>query len=210
MAKTFRYLALTFFLLIGISSQGKQTEMTAINLASTSGTMVMRHVEASKATLSQDAQYLLTENLHMVVRMKDDKFLDATAAKGIVNLNGNREYGQQLVKDLSPFELLQEYGKDFTQIQYPGDFMLDGDGTLTKASMGDSGTIETEKLIWSDLMKSYLMPDHFNQAMTMEDGSVISIVGIGAIIDEELQHWMYYGNASQAVEMIYTNPGVSP
>ena len=205
MAGTLKHIALSLVLIPLLAAAGSATELTEIDLMSTSGTLQMRKMQAERAQLGPDS-HLVAEKPRLTIRLSAEKRVQAEAESGLVVVGGDRGRAARLIAQVQNASDIRRYGRDFRQIQHPGDILLSSPEKRTVATLGETGTIRTGQLVWSEYLGKYFLPGSFEQETQLESGAVLQIQGGCALISKDFDSWSYFGSSGQDPVLFFKRP----
>lgn len=206
MGKTIRHAAvalLAFLHLIGLGSVSA-IEMTKVDLTTTSGTLLLQRMFSEEAVLSQDGTHVFAKQISLTMRIGRDQMVRAEAPEGLV-IVGGREMAKRPTAEI-PYRDILSYNSNFENAAAPGDILLDGKGKPTVASIGDTGKLSSEKLVWSDRYERFIIPAIFSQEGAVGSDGRMTVTGSAMATDQSFMQWTYYTDGKTAAVITLERP----
>lgn len=187
--------------------------ITGLEVLQTSGTLVVRQLNAGKAVLDKADGSLLTEDVTMTIRSSDRPDDEI-----VVSCPASRYYfsGEEL--DLEPGFSKAPTAKEMRAIRRelsasPGDvpslanpargdvvLVSPAGGFGVRAAMGDRGGLEAENLVWSARHQRFLTAGPFLQTLRLPEGGTVKTAGGGFATDQAFSEWTYFALDADAIQ----------
>ena len=206
LGKALKHLSVPFLIAFATVAGAQVTsmgtiELTGVTLSVTSGTLELQHVVAQKAYLGGSNSTIVVEDLDVVTKEEGRPEINAQAEEGTIVLGAPKGKAEDRKRAPSQQEIL-EYGRNFTALAANGDMMLSGTTKPASGHMGDQGSIESKKIIWSDKYDRVIIPEPFKQHGKGGDGTIVDVEGAALSVDRSFTDWTYFTDSNQGGNLV--------
>lgn len=204
MAKTVRHLALSGLILGAVGVAQGNVALTGLDIQVSEGKRILHNIEADSATITEDRR--MVEAIAMTLSANEDTTQTVTsfAPRALVHL-GDERVRLEEGEPAPSLEQIFNYDRNFRTEGVEGDVLLLGEGTIIETRVGDTGLLESERLIWSSRYDRLLIPVPFRQTNQLPSGEV-TIDGEALSVDRDFREWTYFALPESDVELVYTAP----
>ncbi len=192
-----------------------QIKLEGIELSVYTKNLNVQTSSAEKATLTSDGKRVHAEGLSLKMNLEDNREASAKAETGIIVVKGNDATtveqtpastdtdDEELEFTLSEITRLSD---QFNELAASGDLYMESTSDGPIAEVNNSMTLYSTRLIWSDKMERYILPDELRQDGKTEDGSRLEVKAAAAVSKKNFRDWVYYGTQDTSIVMTYEIP----
>lgn len=194
------------------STQRNQSEsqliLERLVMVQTSGTLVLRNVEAHRATFDEDSRVLEATSVTLMLNLPQQKqVIVARAAKGEVYLAGERSRTTETLQAALGLDGMREVATMKAEDRPFGDVILRGP---VVGETADGGRFTTSMVIWHEDKRRLLVPGRFEQVVRLPGSQTwMHMRGAGFEVDSSLHRWEYYTTRENPYLVSLKNEGVA-
>lgn len=168
-----------------------QIRLTQVTLSVTSGTLELQHVNAKEAFMADRASKVVVSDLDIEAAEPGRPTIKAQAEQGTIVIGAPKARETDRVHPPTQAQILA-YGRDFESLAANGDIMLSGVTKPASGRVDNQGSIESNRIIWSDKYDRVIIPEPFKQEGKGKDGSTVYVEGAALSVDRGFTNWEYF------------------